>query len=519
MRKNSIKALGILNKEGILSAEDYKDLKEAYVFLRIVENRIQVYQEKQSHNLPTQPAALKALSRRCGFKEVARFWMVLEDHRHKVETIYRSLFYSGEEELEQAASGEAAFMMNRAADPETVKELLTEKGFHDPGAAYQSLLVIRDGLRHVHMTEKARRLLRRVAPAFMQDILSSPEPEKALLNTEKFFASLRSKTPVFALLAENHHLIHLLVSLFSTSQLLSHFFIKDPSILDALASSAYAVLFKSHDIMKKELGDSLKNSADYEDKLHTLRRFRHEEFLRIALNDIQNKTPQEDVTAQLSCLADVCLEEAMAIARDEVIPRFGIAVCQAEDGSEHEAAFAIVALGKLGGRELNYHSDLDIIFLFEKDGTTRPHANTQRDKFKPQSNLEYFSRLAQRIISIITLKTSLGHVFQVDTRLRPSGNQGPLVTSLDTFRKYHETSAQAWERQALAKARRFPDQSISARRLKRRLMKWSTSLLFPRISEENCAGYAKGWKMRWRGKGKATSTSKWDAGASLMWSS
>jgi len=451
--RNSLKALAILHKEGILTAEDYTDLKEAYVFLRTVENRIQVYQEKQSHNLPTQPAALKALSRRCGFREVARFWKELEDHRHRVENIYHSLFYSGEEELDQEVSGEARFLMNRSADPETVQELLAEKGFKSPAPAYESLRVIRDGIRHVRMTEKARRLLRRVAPVFMEDILNSTDPERALINCEKFFASLRSQTPVFALLAENHHLIHLLVSLFGTSQFLSRFFIKDPSILDALASSAYAVVFKSRDIMRKELSNILKTSVDYEDKLHALRRFRHEEFLRIALNDIQNQTFHEDVSDQLSCLADVCLEEAMAIARDEVIPRFGIPVCQAGDGSEREAAFAIVALGKLGGRELNYHSDLDIIFLFEKDGTTRPHADTQLKRFKPQSNLEYFSRLAQRIISILTLKTSLGHLFQVDTRLRPSGNQGPLVSSLDAFRQYHKTSAQAWERQALAKAR------------------------------------------------------------------
>ena len=145
-----------------------------------------------------------------------------------MENIYRTLFYSGEEELEQAASDVATFIMDRSADPETVKELLAEKGFHAPETAYESLLVIRDGIRHVQMTQKARRLLHRVAPAFMQEILDSPEPERALLNTEKFFASLRSKTPVFALLAENLHLIHQLVSLFSTSQFLSHFFYQGP---------------------------------------------------------------------------------------------------------------------------------------------------------------------------------------------------------------------------------------------------------------------------------------------------
>ncbi len=110
-------------------------------------------------------------------------------------------------------------------------------------------------------------------------------------------------------------------------------------------------------------------------------------------------------------------------------------------------------MGKLGGMELNYHSDLDIIFIYEGEGKTRPAEGTDPERFRPQTNQQYFARLAQRIISILTLMTQEGHVYQIDTRLRPSGNQGPLVSSLPAYREYHESSAAPWERQALIKAR------------------------------------------------------------------
>jgi glutamate-ammonia-ligase adenylyltransferase len=137
----------------------------------------------------------------------------------------------------------------------------------------------------------------------------------------------------------------------------------------------------------------------------------------------------------------------------ELIPRFGRPFCRDEHGHEHEAAFAIIGMGKLGGRELNYHSDLDIIFVYEGDGETRPVEGNDPARFRPQSNKEYFFKLAQRIISVLTLMTREGTVYQIDARLRPSGNKGPLVTSLPAYEAYHQETAAPWERQALIKAR------------------------------------------------------------------
>ena len=217
-------------------------------------------------------------------------------------------------------------------------------------------------------------------------------------------------------------------------------------------SSGYAVEFKSLEVLRDELTAQLQQALDYEDRLDQLRRFRNEEFLRISLNDLRGDQLQGRTTMQLSCLAVVCLEAAVEMARNELIPRFGLPYCPLEHGGWQEAEFAVLGMGKLGGMELNYHSDLDIIFIYSGQGKNRPAKGTDVDRFKELTNQEYFSKLAQRIISVLTLATREGRVYEIDTRLRPSGNQGPLVTSLTAYENYHEESAQLWERQALTKA-------------------------------------------------------------------
>lgn len=449
--RNTLRALSILQEQGVIKADDYVILRDAYIFLRTVEHRIQVFQERQTHNLPERPEEMTALARRCGFVDAPAFLQVLDDYRRAVEGIYRDLFYTSEEAREEVRP-EILFLFDPAADPDLAKDVLEEKGFRNIEGVYESLLVLRDGGPRAHLTPRARRQLDRIAPLLLQEVIDSPEPDMALLNLERFLGALRTRATFFALLAENREIIRLLISLFGTSQFLSRIFIQHPEILDSLVSRSYAVSTKKESVIESELGDLLARAADYEEKLDILRRFRNEEFLRIALNDIHGHTAQEEGTTQLSALARVCLRMALEIAREELVPRFGHPFTRDETGGEREAAFAIVGMGKLGGEELTYHSDLDIIFIYEGEGETKPVAGTDPDRFRPQTNPEYFARLAQRIISVLTLQTREGYVYQIDTRLRPSGNQGPLVTSLAAFERYHQKSAQHWERQALTKA-------------------------------------------------------------------
>ncbi len=464
--RNSLRALAVLQSEGLVEAEDYVILREAYTFLRTVEHRIQVYQERQTHNLPTRPEEMKALARRCGYPAAAPFEKTLGEYRDSVEAIYRDLFYTSEGVAEEVRP-EIAFLFDPSADSDLVKDILEEKGFRNPDGAYESLLVLRDGPPRPPLSQVGRRHLERIAPVLLQAVIDSPEPDMALGNLERFLVALRARATFFALLAENPEIVKLLISLFGTSQFLSRIFIQHPESLDSLVSRSYAVLLKDEETMAAELGELLGRSRDYEETLDVLRRYRNEEFLRIALNDIQGYVSQEEGTAQLSRLARVCLDKAHRIARNELIPRFGLPFTECAEGAEREAAFAIVGMGKAGGMELTYHSDLDIIFIYEGEGETRPAQGTDPARFRAQTNAEYFARLAQRIISVLTLQTREGYVYQIDTRLRPSGNQGPLVTSLSAFERYHEKSAQLWERQALTKAAVMTGPAPLAERIER----------------------------------------------------
>ncbi len=451
--RNSLKNLELLRDQELIKPDDQQALRDAYIFLRTVEHRIQVVQERQTHLLPRKPHELRALARRCGFASTSPFEKALEAHRGRVTAIYLDLFYTAEEAIKEEIRPDVAFLFAEGADADLIKDLLEERGFKDPESAYESLLQLRDGHTQTRLTERGKRLLERLAPLLMQEVIDSPEPAMALLNLERFLGVLRARATFYALLAENREIIRLLISLFATSQFLSRIFIQHPEILDSLVSRAYAVFDKDKETITQDLESLLKTAPDFEERLELLRIFRNEEFLRIALADLSGQLGQAASTRQLSELAEVCLQKAVDMAREEMLPRFGLPFVALSDGNFVESEFAVLAMGKLGGGELNYHSDLDIIFIYNGTGKNHLVEGSDPERFKEQSNQEYFARLAQRVISILSLSTRNGYLYQIDTRLRPSGNQGPLVTSLSAYEAYHQESAQLWERQALTRAR------------------------------------------------------------------
>ncbi len=444
--RNSLRALDALLAAQLLGEDDYRKLREAYRFLRSVEHRIQVVQERQTHNLPAKEEEMLALARRSGYLRangLERFREVLEEHRGYVSFIYGTLFHSGEQKPEQEVHPQVLFLLDPKADSDLVKDLLAERHFEDVDRAYDNLISLRKGPIKSNLAERSRRILEKIAPLMIQEIFESPDPDMALTNLERFMAVVATRSSYYALLAENRATIKLLVSLFGMSEFLSKILISHPELLDSLVVRTGSSAVKSKETMSEELETLLEQSDYFEDHLNILRRYRTEEFLRIGLNDIHGRLLQGEVTAQLSLLGEVCLAAAFHLAGTE-LQRFGQPTCQHEE-DRTVAHLAIIAMGKLGGGELNYHSDLDIIFVYDHQGMT--------DGEKQISNHEYFAKLAQKIISILTMQTREGYVYKIDTRLRPSGNAGPLVTSLESFLDYHRKEAQIWERQALTKAR------------------------------------------------------------------
>ncbi|MGB9080439.1 MAG: bifunctional [glutamate--ammonia ligase]-adenylyl-L-tyrosine phosphorylase/[glutamate--ammonia-ligase] adenylyltransferase, partial [Desulfuromonadaceae bacterium] len=444
--RNSLLALDTLLAANLLGEDDHRQLREAYRFLRSVEHRIQVVQERQTHNLPAREEEMLALSRRSGYLRAGgleRFREVLEEHRGHVSFIYGTLFHSRDEKLEQEVHPQVLFILDPKADSDLVKDMLAERHFEDVDRAYDNLILLRRGPIKANLTERSRRVLEKITPLLIQELFESHDPDLALINLERFMAVIATRSSYYALLAENRATVKLLVSLFGMSEFLSKILISHPELLDSLVAGSGSSVAKTKETMAEELDGLLEQSDYFEDHLDILRRYRNEEFLRIGLGDIHGRLLQGEVTSQLSLLGEVCLAAAFRLAVQE-LKRFGRPTWQRAEGAA-VANLAIIAMGKLGGGELNYHSDLDIIFVYDHQGYT--------DGEKQISNHEYFAKLAQKIISVLTMQTREGYVYKIDTRLRPSGNAGPLVTSLESFLDYHRKESQIWERQALTKAR------------------------------------------------------------------
>jgi len=232
----------------------------------------------------------------------------------------------------------------------------------------------------------------------------------------------------------------LLIDLFANSRFLSVLFVNRPELLDSLIRADLTRVAKTRAEMLAEIIASIKETDDIEDSLDRLRRYRIEEFIRLGLHDLGGELEFDEAVRQLSDLAEACLEAALRLALNELDRRHGAA---------QGGRFAVLSMGKLGERHLDYNSDLDLIFLYDSaDGS-----ETGGGPAGKMSAHDYYVQLGQRLIAYLSAPTAEGIAYQLDMRLRPSGRSGPLLSSLEAFRRYHETSSQLWERQALIRAR------------------------------------------------------------------
>jgi len=450
--RNSLKALDKLQEAGLISHKDNKQLSEAYIFLRLIEHRLQIFQERQTHTLPNKPEELEKLALRAGYRENA-LESFIEDHRRYTENVHRiysTLFHKAAEKLEEEKNPELIEILEGELPEDEIMERLSVLGFREAARAAKNVSLLWNGPPFIHFTEASKVLLRRIAPFIFKEITASPEPDMALQTLDKFISAVGARSSLYSLLAQNHHIIRLLVGLFGTSSFLSRILLAHPEILDALVAANVSSTVKTKEEMAGELARLIGACKDYEEELDALRRFRNLEILRIGINDIYGELSIEEVSLQITLLAEVSMEFALGKALDQVSQRFGRPI-SGPDGSGKEAAFSIIGMGKLGGAEMSYSSDLDIIFIYSDNGETSGDYKG-KTSLKVTSNHEFFVKVGQTLISILSVPTREGHAFKVDTRLRPSGSSGALVTSLENFRKYHEKSAQTWEKLALTRA-------------------------------------------------------------------
>jgi [glutamine synthetase] adenylyltransferase / [glutamine synthetase]-adenylyl-L-tyrosine phosphorylase len=463
--RSTLPGLDRLVEGKYLAAADRDTLQTAYRFLRHVEHKLQMVQDRQTHTLPADDAALVSLARRVriaeqcsvisaqfsvsdpqsairnpqstavGHNDLALFHERLHAQTEAVHQIFHSLFHAPEAEPARQ-NGEASRLLEELHQEERTLWRLQKLGFRRLSESYEHLRLLHDGPPHSPASPKRRKLLYALAPLLFHEVARAPDPDRALASMATLIASIGARSSFLALLRENPSTLRTLIGLFGTSEYLTQIFLRHPELLDNLVRADLVRVHKERAAMQADLEARLEEVEEFEDQLDILRRYRIEEFLRIGINDSNGLLDVTEVSAQLSALAETCLASASDVAQAALLKQLDLA--------ELPGRLVIVGMGKLGAEELNYNSDLDLVFLYEPqedEGNSHPSAQ------------ECFTKLVQRLISVLQVQTREGHVYKIDTRLRPSGRSGSLVSSLAAFARYHQESSQLWERQALIKAR------------------------------------------------------------------
>ncbi|MEQ8785216.1 MAG: bifunctional [glutamate--ammonia ligase]-adenylyl-L-tyrosine phosphorylase/[glutamate--ammonia-ligase] adenylyltransferase [Pirellulaceae bacterium] len=448
---NTLEAITQLEDAGCLTLQERTILEQTYTFLRKLEHRLQMMFDLQTHTLPDDDVELRKLAIRMGYPS-SNGKTALEafkaDHNSKRELnrkILDHLLHDAFGEQDETEP-EVDLVLDPDPSPETIHEVLAPYRFQDVPAAYQNLMALATEKIPFLSTRRCRHFLASIAPHLLQGIAATPDPDFTLVNLAKVSESLGGKGVLWELFSFSPPTLKLYIYLCSTSTYLSGILTSNPGMIDELMDSLVLDKLPSLQWMDETLTELCRGAEDIDPILHSFKNSLH---LRVGVRDILAKEDVRNTHRALSDVAEVCLKKITLREYSKLIERFGEPIIKGGPRDGEPCSMIILALGKLGGREPNYHSDLDVVFLFESDGET-----LHRRPEKATTNQHFFSQLAQRIIKVVTGMGPYGRLYELDPRLRPTGKSGSLAVSLDELKRYFdEGQGQLWERQALCKAR------------------------------------------------------------------
>jgi len=441
------------------------ELIEAYLFLRKTENRIQEFADQQSHSLPSDEIGRLRLAYAMGFVSWAQFSSALEKVRETVHSHFNQVFAAPQaedhepqsEDLEDAAS----LLWGGLLEKDEAVGLLMSLGYQDAQESYRRLSVFASS-KAVHATSKSgRSRLDKLMPMILNAVAKVENPDPCFFRVLDLLENITRRTAYLALLMEYPIALSQLIRLFAISPWIANLLIRSPILLDELLDPRR--LYEP--MLKAELEQELKNRLaivevdDTEMQMAVFQQFKQANSLRVAAAQITQITPVEKVSDYLSYIAETIVENVLQVARKHLLNRHGKPTFLQPDGARSEAQFGIIAYGKLGGFELGFGSDLDLVFLHDT-----PRGAAQTDGEKPIPNTVFFARLAQRIIHLLNTPAIGGALYEVDTRLRPNGSSGLLVSSMQSFVDYQQNKAWTWEHQAIIRARVVAGDSLLGER-------------------------------------------------------
>jgi len=432
-------ALQALVTAGEIEQKTCNELEEAYCFYRTVEHRLQMVGDHQTHSLPDNDEQMECIAHFLGFADTNAFTNQLRNHIATVQAHYSTLFDSSPSLTSLSPNVRGNLVFTGSDDDPSTVATLEKMGFESCSDISQTIRGWHHGRYRATRTYRARELLTELMPLLLDALARTVHPTAAFLRFDDFLQKLPSGIQIFSLFYNNPRLLQFIANIMGGYPYIAQSLNRTPSLLDYVLAPEFYERLPNQNYLEDHLCRALSYGRNFEDILNISRRWTHDQQFRAGIQFIQHNQNASRTAASLSAIADVTTQ---ALYR-EVVEDF-----QRQYGEMNEGEFAVVAFGKLGGNELTFGSDLDLVFLYNL-----PKKENDSDGLTSLSGGQYYARLSRRFITAITASTHEGSLYEIDLRLRPSGKDGPMASSLEAFSQYYGTSAWAWEYMALTRAR------------------------------------------------------------------
>jgi [glutamine synthetase] adenylyltransferase / [glutamine synthetase]-adenylyl-L-tyrosine phosphorylase len=433
--RNTIVTLSALAADGWIDEEARDELRAAYEFLRTVEHRLQMMADEQTHTLPATAEALDVFARFLGFRSRDEFANVLVAYLRQVERHYIRLF----EQAPALLARQHGFSFEAPERDGELHERLTQMGFGRAPEIIEAVRNWRGGAYRAVRGEQARENLVELIPVILDQLARAENPDASFASFDRFLAGLRAGGRLLSLLRQNPEIIRFIALVIGAAPRLADILARHPHFIDPLVDPGFFGALPDQTRLRDTLEKSLADTRGFEAMLDAIRLFGQEHMFLIGARVISGSLSAEQAGETFARLADVLLNVVHRWVQAEFAKMHGYV-----SGGES----AVLALGRLGAREMTASSDLDLIVVYDFD-PERPQSDGKRSLHGSQ----YFARLTQRMIGALTVQTNYGVLYPVDMRLRPSGRSGPVATQINGFRNYQQHEAWTWEHMALTRAR------------------------------------------------------------------
>lgn len=443
-----LKALAVLGETRWLPANVVEDLRAAYIYLRRLENRLQMLADAQTHRLPPDQATRERIALAMGARDWPAMAAELDRHRSRVSSHFRLVVLGGSESDRRSVIDLGRFWDSQAETAALV-DSLSRAGFKEANEASRLLLELRASSLVRKLDEPGRRRLQNLLPVLLADIAASGAQLEVMRRVLRIIEAIGQRSAYFALLQESSSARTRLVELCGHGEFLAQQIAAYPLLLDELIDERLL----SNMAGRTELSTDLSSRMDMvqddepEHQVEALRHFQRAALFRIGVADLTGRLPVMQVSDRLTDVAELIVERVMQLSWRQITAQYGTPMC-GDEATRRPVRIAAAGYGKLGGMELGYSSDLDLVFLHDSHGERQ-----ETDGSRPIDNQIFFVRLAQRIVHLLTMHSAAGRLYEVDVRLRPSGKGGLLVTNIEAFAEYQRNEAWTWEHQALLHAR------------------------------------------------------------------